>query len=72
MKGLMNMKRVLAMLLCLSMVLGLVPALALAEEAAPVQSTVTAQELMQHGESVSGEVTCVISQRVRRVYTEEE
>ena len=37
MKGLMNMKRVLAMLLCLSMVLGLVPALALAEESAPRQ-----------------------------------
>ena len=35
-------------------------------------NTVTAQELMQHGESVSGEVTCVISQRVHRVYTEEE
>ena len=35
-------------------------------------NAVTAQELMQHGESVSGEVTCVISQRVRRVYTEEE
>ena len=39
------MKRVLAMLLCLSMVLGLVPALALAEEPTPVQTTVTAQEL---------------------------
>ena len=39
------MKRVLAMLLCLSMVLGLVPALALAEETAPQQTVVTAQEL---------------------------
>ncbi len=39
------MKRVLAMLLCLSMVLGLVPALALAEESAHRQTTVTAQEL---------------------------
>ena len=39
------MKKVLAMLLCLSMVLGLVPALALAEEPAPQQTTVTAQEL---------------------------
>lgn len=36
------------------------------------ENSVTAQELMQHGESVSGEVTCAISQRVRRVYTEEE
>ena len=33
---------------------------------------VTAQELMRYGESVSGEVTCAISGRVRRVYTEEE
>ena len=33
-------------------------------------NSVTAQELMAHGESVSGEVTCAISQRVRRVYTE--
>lgn len=33
---------------------------------------VTAMELSQFGESVSGEVTCVISGRVRRVYTEEE
>ena len=33
---------------------------------------VTAQDLMQFGESVSGEVTCAISGRVRRVYTEEE
>ena len=39
------MKRVLAMLLCLSMVLGLVPAMALAEDSAPLQTTVTAQEL---------------------------
>ena len=39
------MKRVLAMLLCLSMVLGLMPAMALAEDSAPVQTTVTAQEL---------------------------
>ena len=31
------MKKVLAMLLCLSMLLGLVPALALAEEPAPQQ-----------------------------------
>ena len=41
----MYMKRVLAMLLCLSMVLGLVPALALAEGPAPARTTVTAQEL---------------------------
>lgn len=34
-------------------------------------NTVSAQELAQFGESVSGEVTCAISQRVRRVYTEE-
>lgn len=33
---------------------------------------VTAQDLMQFGESVSGEVTCVISPRVRRIYTDEE
>ena len=39
------MKKVLAMLLCLSMLLGLVPALALAEEPAPRQTVVTAQEL---------------------------
>jgi len=39
------MKRVLAMLLCLSLVLGLLPALALAEEPAPAQNVVTAQEL---------------------------
>ena len=39
------MKKALAMLLCLSMLLGLVPALALAEEPAPQQTTVTAQEL---------------------------
>ena len=39
------MKRVLAMLLCLSMVLGLVPALALAEEPAAAQTVVNAQEL---------------------------
>ena len=40
------MKKVLAMLLCLSMVLGFVPALALAEEPAPQQTIVTAQELL--------------------------
>ena len=39
------MKRMLAMLLCLSMVLGLLPALAAAQEPAPVQTIVTAQEL---------------------------
>ena len=39
------MKRVLAMLLCLSLVLGLMPVLALAEEPAPAQNVVTAQEL---------------------------
>ena len=39
------MKKVLAMLLCLSMLLGLVPAMALAEEPAPQQTIVTAQEL---------------------------
>ena len=39
------MKRVLAMLLCLSMGLGLVPPMALAEDSAPLQTTVTAQEL---------------------------
>ncbi len=39
------MKKVLAMLLCLSMLLGLVPAVALAEEPAPQQTVVTAQEL---------------------------
>lgn len=33
---------------------------------------VSAQELAQFGESVSGEVTCAISPRVRRLYTEEE
>ena len=33
---------------------------------------VSAQDLMQYGESVSGEVTCAISPRVRRIYTEEE
>jgi alanine racemase len=32
---------------------------------------VSAQDLMQFGESVSGEVTCVISPRVRRVYTDD-
>jgi alanine racemase len=31
---------------------------------------VSAQDLMQYGESVSGEVTCAISPRVRRIYTE--
>lgn len=35
-------------------------------------NTVSAQELAQFGESVSGEVTCAISPRVRRLYTEEE
>ncbi|MBE6950731.1 MAG: hypothetical protein E7451_05265 [Ruminococcaceae bacterium] len=39
------MKRMLAMLLCLSMVLGLLPALAMAQEPAPQQTIVTAQEL---------------------------
>jgi len=33
---------------------------------------VSAQELMQYGESVSGEVTCAISPRVRRIYTDED
>lgn len=33
-------------------------------------NTVSAQELSQFGESVSGEVTCVISKRVKRIYTE--
>lgn len=33
-------------------------------------NTVSAQELSQFGESVSGEVTCVISGRVPRIYTE--
>ena len=33
-------------------------------------NTVSAQELSQFGESVSGEVTCVISPRVRRLYTD--
>ena len=33
---------------------------------------VTAQELMRYGESVSGEVTCAISPRVRRIYTDED
>lgn len=33
-------------------------------------NTVSAQELSQFGESVSGEVTCVISSRVPRIYTE--
>lgn len=32
-------------------------------------NSVTAQELMAFGESVSGEVTCAVSSRVRRVYT---
>lgn len=35
-------------------------------------NTVSAQALAQFGESVSGEVTCAISPRVRRLYTEEE
>lgn len=35
-------------------------------------NTVTALELSQFGESVSGEVTCVISQRVLRIYTNKE
>ena len=35
------------------------------------QNTVSAQELAQFGESVSGEVTCVISPRVRRLYTDD-
>ncbi len=39
------MKRVLAMLLCLCMVLGLLPTLAVARQDAPVQTVVTAQEL---------------------------
>lgn len=34
-------------------------------------NTVSAQELSQFGESVSGEVTCVISPRVRRLYTDD-
>lgn len=34
-------------------------------------NAITAQMLMAYGESVSGEVTAVISPRVRRVYTEE-
>ena len=33
---------------------------------------VSAQDLMQYGESVSGEVTCAISPRVRRIYTDED
>ena len=33
---------------------------------------VTALELSQYGESVSGEVTCVISGRVPRIYTDKE
>lgn len=33
---------------------------------------VTALELSQYGESVSGEVTCVISQRVPRIYVDKE
>ena len=36
------------------------------------ENRVTAQDLMQFGESVSGEVTCVISPRVRRIYTDTE
>ena len=39
------MKRMIAMLLCLSMVFGLLPAMATAQEAAPVQTVVTAEEL---------------------------
>jgi len=35
------------------------------------ENLVSAQELAQFGESVSGEVTCAISPRVRRLYTEE-
>lgn len=35
-------------------------------------NAVTALELSQYGESVSGEVTCVISGRVPRIYTDEE
>ena len=31
-------------------------------------NTITAQELMRYGESVSGEVTAAISPRVKRVY----
>lgn len=34
-------------------------------------NSVSAQELARFGESVSGEVTCAISQRVRRIYTED-
>ncbi len=34
-------------------------------------NSVTAQELMRFGESVSGEVTCAISGRVRKIYTDE-
>ena len=33
-------------------------------------NSVTAQELSRYGESVSGEVTCVISRRVPRIYTD--
>lgn len=33
-------------------------------------NSVTAQELSRHGESVSGEVTCVVSKRVPRVYAD--
>ena len=39
------MKRMIAMLLCLSMVIGLVPAMAAAREEAPAKTVVTAQEL---------------------------
>ena len=35
-------------------------------------SRVTALELSQYGESVSGEVTCVISDRVPRIYADKE
>ena len=39
------MKRMIAMLLCLSMVFGLLPAVATAQEQTPVQTVVTAEEL---------------------------
>lgn len=35
------------------------------------ENAVSAQELAQFGESVSGEVTCAISPRVRRLYTDD-
>ena len=34
--------------------------------------SISAQQLMQYGESVSGEVTAAISQRVKRIYVQEE